>query len=156
MSYSAGLQYSVQTHLRDYNNISPTTQFAGSAEEETHHQSGSQVDLSQYRFSHFSMGAIVAWRRDDSAIQYRHLQSFVSDPFADGFTAASTTGVGSSLQMRDPNFVAPYTINTQLQLSEALPKNWRVNATFGINRGVHQLRNRNINAPYPAFLWTRY
>ena len=27
MSYSAGAQYTVQTHLRDYNNISPTTQF---------------------------------------------------------------------------------------------------------------------------------
>ena len=27
MSYSAGAQYTVQTHLKDYNNVSPTTQF---------------------------------------------------------------------------------------------------------------------------------
>ena len=29
-------------------------------------------------------------------------------------------------------------------------KNWRVSTSFSFNRSVHQLRNRNVNAPFPG------
>jgi hypothetical protein len=63
---------------------------------------------------------------------------------------ATTVGMNSSFQTRVENLVSPYTINAQVALNQTLKKGWRITPSFNINRGVHQLRNRNINAPYPG------
>jgi hypothetical protein len=149
MSYSAGAQYTVQTHLRDYNNISPTTQFQVQLKKRHTISLGARMSYNNVGFPIFQYEQLL--RGDGTTRQFNTVISNPSypDPFAGGFSG-TTTGVGSSLQQRDPNFVAPYTINTQVSLTEALPKNWRVSASFNINRAVHQLRNRNINAPFPG------
>jgi hypothetical protein len=45
---------------------------------------------------------------------------------------------------------APYTFNTQIAVIRQFAKNWRVTTNFNFNRGVHQMRTRNVNAPYPG------
>ena len=149
MSYSAGAQYAVQTHLRDYNNISPTTQFQVQFKK-THTLSiGTRMTYPNVGFPIFQYEQLI--RGDGTTRQFNTVISNPTypDPFADGSTG-TTTGVGSALQQRDSDFVAPYQINTQISFTEALPKNWRISTNFNLNRGVHQLRNRNINAPYPG------
>jgi hypothetical protein len=149
MSYSFGAQYSVQTHLRDYNNVSPTSQLQIQIKQRTIISVGARLTYPTVGFSIFNYEQLI---RGDGTI--RQFNTVISNPtFPDPFlgnSSATTTGVGVSRQARDPNFVAPYTINSQISLNQTLPKNWRVNASFGFNRQVHQLRNRNINAPFPG------
>lgn len=148
MSYSAGAQYTVQTHLKDYNNISPTTQFQVQWGKQRHTLSvGARLGYPNVGFPIFQYEQLL---RGDGTI--RQFNTVISNPTypIDPGTIGTTTGVGNSLQQRDPHLVAPYTINSQISFVEALPKGWRVTTSVQFNRGVHQLRNRNVNAPYPG------
>ena len=148
MSYSAGAQYTVQTHLRDYNNVSPTTQFQVQWGKQRHTLSvGARLTYPNAGFPVFQYEQLL---RGDGTI--RQFNTVISNPTypIDPGTIGTTTGVGNSLQQRDPHFVSPYTINSQISFVEALPKGWRVTTSIQFNRGVHQMRNVNVNAPYPG------
>jgi hypothetical protein len=149
MSYGAGIQYGIQTHLRDYNNFSPTTQFQVQLKKRHTISLGARLSYPNVGFSVGNYEALL--RGDGTTKQFNTVISNPGypDPFSNG--TGATTGIGgTSLQRRDPNFVAPYTLNAQIQFIETFPKNWRLQTAFNINRSVHQLRNRNINAPYPG------
>jgi hypothetical protein len=147
MSYSAGAQYTVQTHLKDYNNISPTTQFQVQLQKRHTISLGARLSYPNQGFPMFQYEQLI--RGDGTTRQFNTVISNPTYPLSPG-DIGTTTGIGNSLQTRDPHLVAPYTINTQVAFTEALPKNWRVTTTFAINRAVHQLRNRNVNAPFPG------
>jgi hypothetical protein len=150
MSYSAGLQYGVQTHLRDYNNFSPTTQFQVQLKKRHTISLGARLSHPNVGFPIFQYEALL--RGDGTTQQFNTVISNPTypDPFGEGGTATTSAIGGTSLQLRDPNFIAPYTLNAQASFVEAFPKNWRVTTNFNFNRTLHQLRNRNINAPYPG------
>jgi len=59
-------------------------------------------------------------------------------------------GLISVRQARAADFVSPYAINSQVSLTHTFHKTWRMNTNFNVTRQVHQMRNRNINAPYPG------
>jgi len=149
MSYSAGVQYFIQTHLKDYNNIAPTTQLQIQFKKRHTVMVGARLSYPNVGFPIYQYEQLI--RGDGTTRQFNTVISNPTypDPFAEGVTG-TTTGVGGSLQLRAKDFVSPYTINTQIQFIENFPKNWRIATTLGINRTVHQLRNRNINAPYPG------
>jgi hypothetical protein len=150
MSYGAGVQYAIQTHLKDYNNFSPTTSFQVQLKKRHTIMLGARLTYPNTGFSMFQYEQLL--RGDGTTKQFNTVISNPSypDPFVGG-AGGTTTGVGgTSLQLRDPNFIAPYTLNAQIQFIELFPKNWRLQTAFNINRSVHQLRNRNINAPYPG------
>jgi hypothetical protein len=50
----------------------------------------------------------------------------------------------------DPNLKAPYTINFNVSLERQLPRGMVGTFTYTHATGVHQLRLRNINAPFPG------
>ena len=147
MSYSAGAQYAIQTHLKDYNNVSPTTQFQIQLKKRHTISVGARMTYSN--FPQYYYEQLI--RGDGTTRQFNTVISNPSypDPFAGG-ASITTTGVGSSRQLRDPHLQAPYTFNTQVSLTESLPKNWRLTGSFSVSRSVHQIRNRNINAPFPG------
>jgi hypothetical protein len=149
MSYSFGAQYAVQAHLRDYNNISPTSQFQIQVRQRSVISVGARLTYPTVGFSLFNYEQLI---RGDGTI--RQFNTVISNPtYPDAFagnSSGTTTGAGVSRQTRDSHFVAPYTINTQISLNQTLPRNWRFNVSFGFNRQVHQLRNRNVNAPFPG------
>ena len=149
MSFSTGAQYGIQSHLKDYNNISPTAQFQVQAKKRSIISLGARLTYPTIGFPLFYYEQLI--RGDGTTRQFNTVISNPTypDPFAGGATV-TTTGVGSSRQLRDEHLVAPYTINTQLSLNESLPKNWRVTTTFSVSRQVHQIRTRNINAPFPG------
>ena len=45
---------------------------------------------------------------------------------------------------------APYNINSQAGFEQGLPGGWKFNASVDTTRGVHLIRTRNLNAPYPG------
>ena len=149
MSYSAGVQYAVQTHLKDYNNLSPTTQFQVQLKKRHTISLGARLTHPTVGFSLSQYEQLI--RGDGTTRQFNTVLSNPSypDPFAGG-ASGTTSGVGSSLQIRAPDLMSPYTINTQVSFIEAFPKNWRLTTSFSLSRGVHSMRNRNINAPYPG------
>ena len=149
MSVSAGAQYTVQTHLKDYNNISPTAQLQVQVSRRSIISVGARMTHPTAGFPIFYYEQLI--RGDGTTRQFNTVISNPSypDPFAGGATG-TTTGAGNSRQTRDENLESPYIINTQLGLNQTFPKNWRVNVTFNVNRQVHQIRSRNINAPFPG------
>jgi Carboxypeptidase regulatory-like domain len=149
MSYSLGTQYTVQTHLRDYNNFSPTTQFQVQVKKRSTISIGARLTHPNVGFPIFYYEQLI--RGDGTTQQFNTVISSPSypDPFAGG-AAGTVTGAGSLRQIRDEHLVGPYTFNTQLSLNQTLPRNWRFTSTFSLNRQVHQIRSRNINAPFPG------
>ena len=147
MSYSIGAQYAVQTHLKDYNNVSPTTQFQIQVKKRHTISVGARLTYSNFPLYYYEQ----LIRGDGTTRQFNTVISNPTypDPFAGG-GSVTTTGVGSSRQLKDPHLQAPYTFNPQVSLTENLPKNWRFTTSFSVNRSAHQIRNRNINAPFPG------
>ena len=149
MSGSLGVQYTLQTHLKDYNNFSPTASYTVQIKKKTTINIGA-------RMSHPSVGMNVGiyeqlLRGDGTTRQFNTVISDPSypDPFADG-VGGTTTGTGNSISVRGPNFESPYALNSQVSVIHLLPKNWRINTSFNVTRQVHAMRTRNINAPYPG------
>ena len=147
MSYSAGAQYQVQTHLKDYNNVSPTMQFQMQVKRRSTISIGARLTHNTVGIGNYEQ----LIRGDGTTRQFNTVISnpLYPDPFAEG-ESGTTTGAGTVRQMRHSTFVAPSTFNTQISLNQTLPKNWRFTASFNVTRGMHQIRNRNINAPYPG------
>jgi hypothetical protein len=65
-------------------------------------------------------------------------------------TSANTLTLANSLRVRADDYQAPYTIQPSVSIDQSLPRGHRLSFNFQINRGLHQNRNRNINAPYPG------
>jgi hypothetical protein len=61
-----------------------------------------------------------------------------------------TPAGSNTIARRGPHLESQYNFNTQASVSRQLPKNWRFNVNFNYNKNVHQLRSRNVNAPYPG------
>jgi hypothetical protein len=151
MQVSFGARYQVQQHLRDFNNIAPT---AGVAYQLNTNQTWRTIIRAGARmnYSVFSMGN---WeqllRNDGQARQYtiEILSPSFPDPFAAG-SSSSTTPQANSIRVRTEDYVAPYTIQPSIAWEQSLPRRMTFNVNFQMNRGVHQNRSRNINAPYPG------
>jgi hypothetical protein len=149
MSGSVGLGYTLQNHFRDYNNFSPTAQYQVQIKQKTTISIGA-------RMSHPNVGFPINFyeqllRGDGQSRQFNTSISSPNypDPFVDG-SIGTTTGTGSTLAVRGPNLESPYQLNTQLTVTHQLPNNWRINTNLNLNRQVHAIRQRNINAPYPG------
>jgi hypothetical protein len=149
MSLSMGAQYTIQTHLKDYNNIGPTMQYQAQVKKNSIISIGTRLT---YPNSGFSINSYEQLLRGNGTTQ--QFSTVISNPsYPDptpSLLAATAVGVNSSFQTRVQDLVSPYTINAQVALNQTLKKGWRISPSFNINRGVHQLRNRNINAPYPG------
>ena len=149
MSLNMGAQYTIQTHLKDYNNIGPTMQYQAQIKKNSIISIGARLS---YPNTGFSIGSYEQLLRGNGTTQ--QFNTVISNPsYPDptpSLLEASTVGVNSSFQTRAKDQISPYTINMQLALNQTLKKGWRLSPSFTINRGVHQLRNRNINAPYPG------
>jgi len=148
-SGSFGLGYTLQNHFRDYNNFSPTAQYQVQVRKKTTFSIGA-------RMSHPNVGFPInlyeqLLRGDGQSRQFNTSISNPNypDPFIDG-TTGTTSGTGSTLAVRGPHLESPYQLNAQFSVNQQLPKNWRITTNFNLNRQVHAIRQRIINAPYPG------
>jgi hypothetical protein len=148
MSGGFGAQYSVQNHFKDYNNFSPTANLQFQIPK-------SKTTMSVgVRMTHGNLPVNIyeqLLRGDGTTQQFTTVISNPSypDPF-EGGEEGVTTGQGNSITVRGPNFETPYTLNSQVSVTQQFLKNWRVSTALQVNRQVHGVRTRNINAPFPG------
>jgi hypothetical protein len=71
------------------------------------------------------------------------------DPFQNGSGSTNSTNTGS-IRSKARNLGAPYNMNSAVTLEQSLKKGWRFSTSFDVTRGLHLIRTRNINAPFPG------
>lgn len=139
-----GIRYEQQTNLADRNNIDPRISFAYALGRSMVVRGG--VGIFHQRIQN---GVEFDLLRLDGT---RQAEIVVEDP---GYPDPFETGPGvpsppESRRVRDDDLVAPYEVNTSVQIERNFPANLFVTAAFDYQRGYHRLRSRNLNAPRPG------
>ena len=139
-----GVRYERQTNLDDPNNIDPRISFAYALGQSTVVRAG--VGIFHQRIQN---GVEFDLLRLDGT---RQAEIVVEDP---GYPDPFETGPGvpsppESRRVRADDVVAPYEVNTSVQIERNFPANLFVTAAFDYQRGYHRLRSRNLNAPAPG------
>lgn len=148
-SLRMGSRYTWQTSLGDYNNLGPVAQFSYQLRKRTGISFGAALS---YPVVGLSMAVREQLLRQDGS---RPFETIISNPsYPDPFVTESNsspqlTGAGLILS-RAKVFESAYRVLFQMNMQQSLKENWRVSAHLNLNRDVHQLRTRNINAPYPG------
>jgi Carboxypeptidase regulatory-like domain len=149
LNVGAGVRYQAQTNLRDYNNVAPTFQLAFQPRTGTVIRAGGRLSYQTY-----NIGNTETLRRQDGMnhqVEIVVLNPSYPDPFLNDSASSSGTNNGS-IRTRARDFNAPYTVNSALTLEQNMKKGWRFSTSIDFTRGVHLMRTRNINAPYPGTL----
>jgi Carboxypeptidase regulatory-like domain len=147
LNLGAGARYEVQQNLHDYNNLAPTFQIAYQPWSGTVLRAGGRLSYATYPIANTE----TVRRQGGSTHQVETviLNPSYPDPFANSSSSTTTTN-NASIRTRDAKLVAPYTINSAVTLEKNLKRGWRFSTSLDITRGVHIIRTRNINAPYPG------
>ena len=144
-----GLRYQAQQHLRDYNNISPRLNMRYQLRPRTIVQGGGGIIYNQEGFSLANYENLL--RNDGTTRQFETLITNPSfTPWNVPSVIGTTTGATTTLRTKARDFAAPYSIRSQVGLDQSLGETWGLNLTYDLNRGLRQLRTRNINAPVPG------
>ena len=146
LNLGGGVRYQAQANLSDHNNFGPTFQIAYQPRTGTVLRAGGRLF-----YQAFNIGNIETVRRQDGLghqIETVILNPSYPNPFQNGVSSTNTNN--ASIRKIDPTLAAPYSINTAITLEQNLKKGWRFAISYDVTRGVHQIRTRNINAPYPG------
>jgi hypothetical protein len=147
INIGTGLRYQAQTNLGDYNNLAPTFQVAYQPRTGTVVRAGGRLS-----YQTFNIGNTESIRRQDGLnhqVEIVILNPSYPDPFLNGAGGANTANAGS-IRSKANDLAAPYNINSAVTLEQSLKKGWRFSTSFDFTRGLHLIRTRNINAPYPG------
>lgn len=152
VTLSAGARFETQTGISDFKDIAPRVAVAWGVGK-TRTGAPKYVLRGGWGifYDRFSESNILALNRNNGVHQVAYLVQnpnfFPNIPAISSLTA--TTGTVSSGSQLDPNFRAPYTMETAATLEHA----WTSTVTMTVNyvnaRGVRQLVTDNINAPNP-------
>jgi hypothetical protein len=148
---SFGARYQAQQHLNDYNNLAPTLglsyQLNTSQTWRTVVRVGGRMNYQTY-----SMGS---WeqllRSQGGTYQTNYLiqnPTYPTPDLEEMIAQASTQS--TTLRIRAEDYISGYSFQPSLSVDQSLPRGNRVSFNFQINRGLHQTRTRNINAPFPG------
>ena len=147
LNLGAGMRYQAQQNLRDYNNVGPTFQIAYQPRTGTVLRAGGRIS-----YQAFNIFYIETVRRQDGS--GHQIETVILNPsYPDPHLAAGTNSLATtnaSIRAFDPHLVVPSTINSAFTWEQNLKRGWRVSTSFDLTRGVHLIRTRNVNAPYPG------
>jgi hypothetical protein len=146
LNLGAGLRYQVQQNLNGHGHLGPTAQIAYQPRNGTVVRAGARISYQVY-----DIGNTETVLRSGPSHQLETviLNPSYPDPFANLDPGAVSTN-NASIRTQAANLVAPYTINSALTWEQNLRKGWRFSTSFDTTRGVHLIRTRNVNAPYPG------
>jgi len=150
-SFYGGVRYQAQTNLSDYNNIDPRIGFALGLTKTSSIRGGAGIFHQT-----FGINNVEQLLRGDGT---RQLKIVVTSPFYDtawindpslisvpaGLAQAPTT-----INVRASDLAAPYNTSTSLSLEKAWPHGFGTTFSWDTTRGMHLLRSRNLNAPFPG------
>jgi hypothetical protein len=146
LNVGAGVRYQAQQNLRAYHNLGPTAQIAYQPRNGTVLRGGARVS---YRVYDTGYTETVLRSGPSHQIETVILNPSYPDPYAN-LDSSSVNTTNATIRTEASNLVAPYTINSALTWEQNLKKGWRFSTSFDTTRGVHLIRTRNINAPYPG------
>jgi len=139
-----GARYERQTGLADGNNIDPRISVAYGVGPSTVIRGG--VGIFHQRIQNnveFDLLRLDGTRQAEIVVE----NPGYPDPFETGPGIASPP---ESRRVRAADVVAPYEVDTSVQIEHNFPANLFVTAAFDYQRGFHRLRSRNLNAPFPG------
>ena len=136
-----GLRYEAQSNLGDRNNLDPRIGFA-------YHLGGTTVlrggsGIFHQRLPTWILGNILRFDGERQRTLIVRNPSY-PDPFQQGDT---TVRVPSSIRVLSGDLAAPYNWHSEISVENTLPSGLRLTGAYRFVRGIHQFRNRNLNAP---------
>ena len=155
---SLGLRYEAQDHVADKTDLAPRVAFAWSpggsanAAPKTVIRGGSGIFYD--RFSE----ALTLQASRFNGIEEQ--QFIITDPLVLASVFPKVPSIATLESSATPqnifrvagNLTAPYIIQSSISLEQQLPRKFTLTATYINARGLHNLRSRDINAPFPGTL----
>jgi len=149
LTLSFGLRHEFQTHLDDKLNFAPRFSIAWAPfkDRKTTIRSGGGIF-----YNRLNAGTYANTLRFNGLTQE---SIFITNPVYLNPLPADLSALGgitgrqqrTSIQVLDPNLIAPYILNAQASVERQLPKSLIATVTYNFSRGLHLFRTRNINAP---------
>jgi hypothetical protein len=147
---SFGARYQAQQHLNDYNNIGPTLGLSYQLNTKQNWQTVVRAG-GRMTYQTYGMGNWESLLRNTGTYQTDYLIVGPSYPLPDlSALVAQAVNTATTQRIRANDYAAGYSLQPSLSVDQQLPKGQRLSVNFQISRGLHQPRNRNINAPYPG------
>ena len=153
LTLSFGGRYEWQTNLDDSNNFDPRFGFAYQLGSNTVLRGGTGTFHSRMQF--YTVTDLI---RNDGTNQRTFEVSEISKADYDAIIAAGDENpfldgdnedllVPTSRRVRAPELTAPYTWNNELSVETSFPGGLIVTGSYRFIRGLHLMRDRNLNAP---------
>ena len=154
VTLSLGLRYEAQTNIHDKGDFAPRIGVAwGLGGGQGRLRQPKTVIRSGFGFfcDRFALAQVLNADRYNGVVQQAYV---VQNPqFFIGNIPSLTQIAGGqpvTTYRIDPNLVAPRIMQSAIGVDRQLPKNITLSFNYTDSRGVHELRTRNINAPFPG------
>ncbi len=146
LTLSVGARYEWQQNLEDGNNLDPRLGFAYSI--------GSHVVLrggTGIFHDRLSVSQVNNLIRSGGSLQQsiQIINPSYPDPFLGGTVEAFDPAMATVL-VRAPELAAPYTSHSEVTVETSFSSGLVLTGSYRFIRGVHQYRERNLNAPFAA------
>ena len=139
---SLGLRYEFQNNLSDKNNFSPRVGFSWSPRKKGKTVVRGGIGVYYNWLTAQNVSTILS--RDQAQPQ----ETIVLNPgFPNPFIGGINQETINSFWRKSPNLKNPYVISSTIGVSHRLGKRTSIRATYRYEKGVHQFRSRDINAP---------
>jgi len=147
LTLSGGLREELQTHLQDKVNLSPRLSVAWSPDKNGKSTIRGGAGI-------FYAGVSTGITSDAIRMDGEHEVSIVI-PEPDFFPKIPASFAGISPQFTTTRIKAadlndPYSIISSIEYDRSLPKNLIASVGYSYQKGVHLLRTRDLNAPFPG------
>ena len=139
---SLGLRYEIQSNLKDRNNFSPRVGFSWSPQKKGKTVIRGGAGLYYNWLTPGNVSTIVS-RDINQPEEIIILNPGFPNPFFGGINQQRI----SSYWQKSPLLKNPYVISSSIGISRRLGKSSSIRATYKYEKGVHQFRSRDINAP---------
>src|SRR5262249_17681837 len=147
LTLSYGLRHEFQTHLVDKLNFAPRAGIAWSPFKNRKTTIRGGVGIF---FDRLSNGNYENTIRFNGITQESFtIRNAIFNPNNLPTGGQQDTSRSRTTRILDPDLKAPYSFNTSVSVEQQLPKGLVATLTYIQDRGIHQFRTRNINAPYP-------
>ncbi|HLG17519.1 MAG TPA: TonB-dependent receptor [Blastocatellia bacterium] len=142
LSLSLGLRYEMQTNLSDRNNFAPRLGLAWSPfrDGKTTIRAGAGIFYDWFSAETYEQTLRVDGLRQHDMVV---LAPGFPDPFASGIARV----LPPSRIQRDPRLRTPYIESASLGVEREISLRFHLRAVYFYQRGVHELRGHNVNAP---------
>jgi len=145
LSLSFGLRHELQTNLGDRNNFAPRLGVVWSPFKngKTTVRAGGGIFYDWFSAGSYEQTLLVnGLRQRDTVVQ----NPGYPDPFAGGASVV----LPPSVYRADPRLRLPYIQQVSVGVERQLPQGIMLRSLYTFQRGVHQFRGRNVNAPHPG------